>query len=74
MRRPCGVVSVTGVDGGGGGQERGMCGNGPGDPVLKSLACNAGDLGLIPGPGTKIPHASEKVSPLATITEPTGYN
>ena len=49
-------------------------GNGPGDPVLKSLACNAGDLGLIPGPGTKIPHASEKVSPLATITEPKGYN
>jgi len=51
-----------------------QCGDGPGDPVLKSLACNAGDLGLIPGPGTKIPHASEKVSPLATITEPTGYN
>ena len=49
-------------------------GNGPGDPVLKSLACNAGDLGLIPGPGTKIPHASEKVSPLATITEPKVYN
>ena len=24
--RPCGVVSVTGGDGGGGGQERGMCG------------------------------------------------
>ena len=28
----------------------------PGIPV-KSLLCNAGDLGMIPGQGTKIPHA-----------------
>ena len=38
-------------------------GNGPGDPVLKSLACNAGDLGLIPGLGTKIPLAEGQLSP-----------
>ena len=29
----------------------------PGGPVLKNLPSNAGDVGLIPGKGTKIPHA-----------------
>ena len=51
-----------------------LCGDWPGSPMVRNLACNAGDLDLIPGPGTKIPHASEQVSPLATITEPTGCN
>ena len=32
----------------------------PGGPVVKSLPCHAGDTGLIPGWGTKIPHASTK--------------
>ena len=27
----------------------------PHGPVLKNLPCNAGDMGLIPGQGTKIP-------------------
>ena len=29
----------------------------PGGPVVKNLSSNAGDVGLIPGWGTKIPHA-----------------
>ena len=29
----------------------------PDDPVAKNLPSNAGDMGLIPGQGTKIPHA-----------------
>ena len=28
-----------------------------GSPVVKTLPCNAGNTGLIPGLGTKIPHA-----------------
>ena len=30
----------------------------PGGPVVKTLSSNAGDEGLTPGLGTKIPHAS----------------
>ena len=33
--------------------------------------CNAGDMGSIPGQGTKIPHAEGQRSPHTTITEPT---
>ena len=29
----------------------------PGGPVVKNLSSNAGDVGLISGQGTKIPHA-----------------
>ena len=29
-----------------------------GGPVVKNSLCNAGDAGLIPGQGTKIPHAT----------------
>ena len=35
------------------------CGDFPGDPVVENPPCNAGDAGLIPGQGTKIPHAPE---------------
>jgi hypothetical protein len=31
----------------------------PGGPVVTNLPSNAGDSGLIPGQGTKIPHAAE---------------
>ena len=41
----------------------------PGGPVVKNSPCNAGDSGLIPGWGTKVPHASEKLSPRATARE-----
>jgi hypothetical protein len=31
----------------------------PGGPVVKSSPGNAGDIGLIPGQGTKVSHASK---------------
>ena len=34
----------------------------PGGPVIKNPPANAGDLGLIPGQGTKIPHALAQLS------------
>ena len=40
----------------------------PVGPVVKNLPRNSGDVGSIPGPGTKIPHASEQLS-LCTTTE-----
>ena len=42
----------------------------PGGPVVGSRPSNAGDMGSIPGQGTRIPHASEQLSPCATTTEP----
>ena len=42
----------------------------PGDPVVQNPPSNAGDIGLIPGEGTKIPHASGQLGPRATTTEP----
>ena len=36
----------------------------PGGPVVNNLACNAGDVGLIPGQGTKIPHACGATKPV----------
>ena len=41
----------------------------PGSPEVKNLPCNAGGTDLIPGQGTKIPHAPEQLSPHTTITE-----
>ena len=41
----------------------------PGGPVVKNLPRNAGDLGLIPGQGTKSSHAVEQLSLHATATE-----
>ena len=38
----------------------------PSGPVLKNPPWSAGDTGSIPGWGTKIPHAVEKLSPLMT--------
>ena len=38
-------------------------------PVLKNPPYNAGDVGSIPGQGTKIPHATGQRSPHATTTE-----
>jgi len=37
--------------------------------VVKSPSCNAGAMGLIPGQGTKIPHA-EQPSPCVATIEP----
>ena len=38
--------------------------------MVRNLPCNAGDTGLIPGRGTKIPHASEQESPHTAASEP----
>ena len=42
----------------------------PGGPVVKNPPTNVGDRGSIPGLGTMIPHAVEKLSLYATSTEP----
>ena len=39
----------------------------PGGPGVKNPPCNAGDTGLIPGQGTKIPHAKGQLESLAQI-------
>ena len=44
----------------------------PGGPVVKNPPSNAGDVGLIPGWETKIPHAAGQLS-LHTL-EPTCHN
>ena len=41
----------------------------PGGPVVKNLPSNAGDVGLIPGQGTKIPRATGQLSLCATTIE-----
>ena len=46
----------------------------PGCPVVKNPPYKAGDAGLIPGQGTKIPHAAGQLSPCATTTELTHLN
>lgn len=54
----------------------------PGGLVVKRLPCNAGDTGLIPGQGTKIPHATRQPSPLTRswkaymlqLLKPEGHN
>ena len=41
----------------------------PSGPVIKNPPCNAGDVGSIPGLGTKMPHAMGQLSPCAVTTE-----
>ena len=41
----------------------------PGGPAVKNPPYNAGDVGLIPGWGTKILHAGGQLSLHATTTE-----
>ena len=42
----------------------------PDRPVVKNPPCNAGDVGSIPGWGTKLPHAVEQLNLHVTTTEP----
>ena len=42
--------------------------------MVKNPPCNAGDMGSIPGQGTKIPRAVGQLSPHATTTELAGLN
>ena len=37
--------------------------------MVRNPPCDAGDIGSIPGPGTKIPHAVEQLSPCTTTGE-----
>ena len=39
--------------------------------MVKTLPANAGDTGLIPGTGTKIPHARGKLSVVPQLLKPT---
>ena len=39
--------------------------------MVKNPPCNAGDVGSIPGQGTKIPHAVKQPSLSNATTEPT---
>ena len=41
----------------------------PGGPLIKNPPSNAGDVGSIPGQGTKIPHAVGQQSPHTATTE-----
>ena len=43
----------------------------PGCPVVKNLSSNAGDTGLIPSRGTKMPHSKEQLSLCAATAKPT---
>ena len=42
----------------------------PDGPVVKNPPCKAGDMGSIPGWGTKMPHAEEQLSQLAASSVP----
>ena len=42
----------------------------PGGAVVKNPPANAEDMSSIPGLGTKIPHATEQLSPGIPTTEP----
>ena len=42
----------------------------PGGPVVKNPPSSAGDVGSIPGLGTKIPCAAGQLSPSSATTEP----
>lgn len=46
----------------------------PDDPVVKSLSCNAEDVSLISGRGTKTLRVMEQLSEHATLTEPLGHD
>ena len=46
----------------------------PSGPMVKNPHSNAGDMGSIPGWGTKIPHAVGQLSPCTTTTEPALLN
>ena len=46
----------------------------PGGPVVKNPSFNAGDVGSIPGQGTKTPHVRVNEAHRATTTEPASHN
>ena len=46
----------------------------PEGPVVKNRPCNARDVDLIPGQGTKIPYAAKQLSLCITTIEPAHHN
>ena len=46
----------------------------PGGSVVKNLPCNLGDVGWIPGQGTKILHSKEQLSPWTASRESIGLD
>ena len=44
--------------------------NFPGSPVVKNPGANAGNMGSISGPGTKIPHAARQLTLCIITTDP----
>ena len=46
----------------------------PGGPVVKNPPSSAGDVGLICGWGTKIPHATVQLSPCTATTKHASHN
>ena len=44
-----------------------------GGPVVKNPPSNEGDMGSIPGRGTKIPRAAGQLNPHTTTTEPSSH-
>ena len=64
------VLSLCGPAGAGSSSGK----NTPNFPVAKNPPSNAGDPGSMPGLGTKIPRAAEKLSPCATTIELTHHN
>ena len=51
-----------------------ISGDFPGGLVVRNPPSSAGNVGSIPGRGTRIPHAEEQLSPQTAITEPTHCN
>ena len=71
MARPAGERARQSLSGGDAELHQGKCVRGiPRGPEGENLPCNAGNADSIPGPGTKIPHASGQLSPCATTRQP----
>ena len=49
-----------------------LSGDSPGGPLVKNPPSNAGDMSLIPGQGTEIPHAAGQLSLCAATPEEVG--
>ena len=55
-------------------KEYSLEGNFSSGPEVKNSPSDAGDVVSIPGQGTKIPHATEQLSPHSTTRESVGRN
>ena len=68
--RRCDQVLIFGMSE----KEHSLEGNFSGGPEVKSSPSNAGDVGSIPGQGTKIPHATGQLSLHVTTREFVHHN